>query len=154
MSINAKQLRMLIVRHTLHEMDMWSPASENLVMGTCAQESHLGSYIKQLSNGPALGIYQMEPNTYLDVLAIVWPLYRNYSEWLKTYVIPNDPNALIYDLRLATVMCRLHYRRQQEPLPAYDDIIGLARYWKKYYNTEEGKGTCEEFIHNYRLTEA
>jgi hypothetical protein len=37
-----------------------------LLMGTAAQESHLGTYLKQI-NGPALGVFQMEPNTEIDI---------------------------------------------------------------------------------------
>jgi hypothetical protein len=30
-----------------------------------------------------------------------------------------------------------------------NDIAGMARYWKRYYNTVHGKGTEAEFIKNY-----
>ena len=48
-----------------------SQEAENLLMGTAAQESALGEYIRQLGNGPALGIFQMEPETFDDIV-------RNY----------------------------------------------------------------------------
>ena len=32
-----------------------------------------------------------------------------------------------------------------------DDISKLATYWKKYYNTAEGKGTPLEFIEKYSV---
>ena len=51
------------------------------------------------------------------------------------------------NLYYAVAMCRIHYYRVSEALP--NDLEGMARYWKKYYNTELGKGTVEEFIHNY-----
>ena len=47
-------------------------------------------------------------------------------------------------------MCRVHYYRVSEALPEENDIEGMARYWKKYYNTPLGAGTEEEFIHNYK----
>ena len=65
MTINKHQLRDLI-SDTLHEIDAHSDAAVNLLMGTCAQESHLGTYIRQIS-GSALGIMQVEPATYQDV---------------------------------------------------------------------------------------
>jgi hypothetical protein len=34
-------------------------------------------------------------------------------------------------------------------LPAKDEPMGLAYYWKKYYNTKYGKGTPEEAYRNY-----
>ena len=46
-------------------------------------------------------------------------------------------------------MARIHYLRVPEKLP--DNLIGYSRYWKKYYNTEQGKGTEEEFVKNYNM---
>jgi hypothetical protein len=142
-SINAKQLRELIIRPTLINMDMWSQSAENLLMGTAAQESKLGHYIAQV-RGPALGIYQCEPATHDDV-----------AKWAKGKgLLPPGVNSerLVYDLKYATIMCRLHYYRKSEPLPDADDVEGLARYWKIWYNSVKGKGTVAEFVKNYELT--
>jgi hypothetical protein len=153
MSINAIQLRTLIVRPTLIKCSMWSQAAENLMMGTCAQESHLGQYLKQIPNGPALGIYQIEAATYHDIKKIVYTKdFRLRSDFLKVYDLPDNPEQMIYDLQLATVVCRLGYARHKEPLPRDTDVVGMARYWKEYHNTKIGKGTIQEFIINYELT--
>jgi hypothetical protein len=143
MSINAKQLRELIIRPTLKDMGMWSESAENLLMGTAAQESHLGSQIKQLGGGPALGIYQCEPATHEDVAK--WAKGKATFEELSF-----DHNRLIYDLRYATFICRLHYYRAPKALPEADDIEGLASYWKRFYNSSLGKGKPEEFVRNYK----
>jgi hypothetical protein len=142
MSINAKQLRDLIVRPTLTGMGMWSESAENLLMGTAAQESHLGHYLKQVGKGPALGIYQCEPATHNDI-----------ARWAKLKGLPfadAAPERLVYDLRYASQVCRLHYYRKPGALPAADDIEGLAAYWKKHYNTVLGAGKPEEFVQNYK----
>ena len=47
-------------------------------------------------------------------------------------------------------MARVHYLRVPQPLPAADDIDGLARYWKAHWNTREGAGTPERFVESYR----
>jgi hypothetical protein len=142
MSINAKQLRELIIRPTLKDMGMWSEAAENLLMGTAAQESHLGSYIKQVGKGPALGIYQCEPFTHDDV--VKWAR----EKYLGAIVGVNH-DRLIYDLKYATMICRLHYYRHKMPLPQADDVEQLAVMWKTVYNTRLGKGKPEEFVKNY-----
>ena len=153
MSINAQQLKEEIIIPTLKNIDLrfYSESAVNLEFGTCAQESLCGTYIKQIK-GPALGIYQMEPSTYHDLM--LWAqtnqrtlLARGLTQCGMTSVPPTS--ALIYNLRFATLMTRLHYWRRPEPLPAPTDIEGLAKYWKKFYNTEKGKGTVEEFISNY-----
>lgn len=149
--INAEQLLRQIIRPILSTITMWSESAENLLMGTAAQESQLGFYVKQIK-GPALGIFQMEPYTYADILATVVMRAQKHSIFLQSYTFPDDPRALIYDLRLATIMCRLQYWRFSEELPASTDVIGLASYWKQYYNSRKGKGTVEEFIENYKIT--
>ncbi len=151
--IDATQLRELIIRPTLKGLDLWSEEAEDLLMGTAAQESHMGTYIKQLSDGPALGIYQMEPATYKDI----WENYLKYRGELVDDIFElcgNLPvNDLIGNLYYATVMTRVHYLRVPEPLPSKDSITyteDLAHYWKNFYNTSLGKGTEKEFIDNYR----
>ena len=47
-------------------------------------------------------------------------------------------------------MARIHYLRVPEALPAADDVVGLAAYWKRYYNTELGAGTVEKFVESYQ----
>lgn len=151
MAIDSKQLREEIIRPTLKMMGAHSESAENLVFGTAAHESHCGTYVKQVS-GPALGIYQMEPATYEDI-------WRNYltsrtrrDEVLSwgLYGVKPPAEAMVYDMRLATIMCRLHYMRFSEALPQADDLQGLAEYWKKYYNTKLGKGTPDKFISDYK----
>lgn len=142
MSINAKQLRELIISPTLHDMGMWSESAENLLMGTAAQESHLGHYIKQVGKGPALGIYQCEPVTHDDV--VKWGRAKGLLEFESC-----SPGRLVYDLKYATMIARLHYYRVPKALPSADDIEGIAEYWKRYYNSSLGKGKPEEFVRNY-----
>ena len=146
--INKIQLRELI-SDTLDEINLYSEDAVNLLMGTCAQESLLGTYIKQLKSGPALGIFQMEPNTY-------WDICINYLEYkpelynaIKKACGQMDVNHLIWNIKLAICMARVHYLRVPEALPT--DLSGYAKYWKRYYNTYLGAGTEEEFIHNYKL---
>ena len=68
--MNNEHFRIHIVRPTLKLMDgyikgMWSEAAENLLVGTAIMESDL-AYLKQ-KNGPALGVYQIEPFTHKDI---------------------------------------------------------------------------------------
>jgi hypothetical protein len=63
--MNPKQLRELVIRPVLeylHPDIPYSHEAEDLLMMIAAHESHLGEYVKQVQ-GPALGIYQMEPDT-------------------------------------------------------------------------------------------
>ena len=65
--MNKVTLRNLITS-VLKELNLHSDNAVNLLMGTAAQESHLGKYRKQIGGGPALGIFQMEPATFNDIV--------------------------------------------------------------------------------------
>jgi hypothetical protein len=147
--INPEHFRELVVRPTIIGMGSWSPAAENLLMGTAIQESGLRS-LKQIGGGPALGVFQMEPSTHDDI----WMNYLNARDDLKYKVLEwhkskVDPSVMTWNLAYATAMARVHYLRVPAPLPAESDIQGLGEYWKKYYNTPAGAGTSDEFVNNY-----
>lgn len=148
MSINSQQLLEYVINPTLDMLGLNSPVAARLLLGTCAQESHMGTYIKQIK-GPALGIYQMEPATHADIKQN----FLTYKPELLAKINRLGDGAdtsLIYNLAYATALCRIHYFRVKAPLPDGNDLNGLAYYWKKYYNTPQGKGTEQEFIENYR----
>ena len=147
--MNKKNLQELITS-VLKQMDLHSDNAVNLLMGTAAQESHLGKYRRQLGGGPALGIFQMEPATFDDIV-------KNYLRYKPELAARIERVARVSRFKaddlenndlLATCMTRVHYLRVREAIPS--DLEGWARYWKRYYNTPLGKGTEEEFIANYK----
>lgn len=151
--IDINQLRDL-VNETLIEIELHSTESVELILGTIAQESHLGTYLRQLGNGPALGICQMEPATHDDI----WNNYLKYKQSLTSKIIdimsyrttPDEHTSkeLVWNLKYAIAMCRIHYLRKKGAIPK--DLEGQAKYWKEHYNTYLGKGTTEEYINNYQ----
>lgn len=155
MSIDADQLRHHVVRPTLKRLGLWSKSAENLLMGTAAQESLLGQYLHQLGGGPAKGIFQMEPATHDDI----WANYLRYKPDLAREIRriagvldgKNPPaDLMVGNLYYAAAMARVHYLRRPEVLPAADNPVDLGEYWKEHYNTYLGRGTVQEFVHNYR----
>lgn len=148
--MDSKQFEKYVVQPALTLLEMDSPAARALLLGTAAQESGLGHYLRQVGGGPALGAFQMEPATYRDI----WRNFLDYQPKLKArlalrWPVEPEPEEMMTDLLLAAVMCRLHYRRVKAPLPKADDLPGLARYWKMHYNTPMGAGSELEFIHNW-----
>lgn len=151
--IDSFQLRELIIVPTLEYLDPeipFSDAAVELLMMTAAHESLLGTYIKQVG-GPALGIYQMEPATEKDIKAN----FLKYNDELNALVVRdlhiNSPRIkdLVHNLAYATAMARVHYYRDKEALPTFNDIEGLAKYAKRVYNTRLGKATWEQYYHAY-----
>lgn len=154
MSIDSEDLKSMVVTPVLRHLGIWSPVRVALTLGTAAQESLMGKYLKQIS-GPALGIYQCEPATHRDI----WDNFLRYRPEMaekcrdlsyKAATWARKDEQLATNLAYATAICAMHYLRVPEYLPASKDVKKLASYWKRYYNTSLGKGTEEEFIENYR----
>lgn len=166
--INPDQLRELVIQPTLRYLDPDIPYSEEaveLLMMTAAHESKLGTYIKQV-NGPALGIYQMEPATHDDIYRnffIYKPKLMSSITGLRSQAYITEDELLVTNLMYATAMARVHYYRDSKPIPKKKDFIApvsgfneslwllaLAGYAKRVYNTEAGKATPEKYYNDYR----
>ena len=150
MAFNKEQFRELI-EDVLREADLYSASAVELLMLTCAVESNFGTYIKQV-RGPALGVFQMEPNTEKDIhknyLAFKPQLRTTVRDFAGNFINPElDLKA---NLTYAIIMARVHYLRVPEPLPPADDINALAYYWKRHYNTWKGKGTVKKAANKYK----
>lgn len=141
------QFRDLVVRPSLAALKIRSPAAERLLLGTAVQESGL-RYLAQI-NGPAIGVFQMEPATHDDILAYLRRNPRRYKT-VSDNCLTLHANEMAWNLKYATVMARLHYWRDPAPLPDADDIAGLGAYWKRVYNTAAGRGTARQFVSNYQ----
>lgn len=153
----------LVIRPTLQRMDkiankkvFSSRAAEQLMLGTAVHESGGLRYLKQVNSlgrpyGPAVSLYQMEPDT-LNSLYNDYLLYHaDYLKVLNTFDNENFTRQflLINNLAYSTAAVRLLYFWKPRALPKAGDLEGIAEYWKKYYNTPLGKGSVEEFIENY-----
>ncbi len=156
--MDAKQLLLLVIRPILLAIGHHSIAAEELILGTVFQESR-GRYLQQIK-GPALGLIQMEPATHKDI----WVNYLNYRsalfekveglmscnalDYLATHGHPPH-EELITNLAYAVAMCRIHYLRVKESLPNEGELRAQGAYWKKHYNTQQGKGLANNYVQNY-----
>lgn len=146
--MDVKQLKDLIQR-VLADINMYSDDAVDQVLGTIAQESKMGFYIRQLGNGPARGIGQIEPATERDN----WDNFIIYkpklAERIKTITGRSGPGPwLEWDLAYNIIMIRIKYYRVPSSIP--EDLAGKAAFWKKYYNSPLGAGTEQEYIANYK----
>lgn len=155
--LDVSQVRLLVVRPALEDLGAWSAGAEALVLGTAAHESAGFRFLHQLGKGPAVGLFQMEPATYFDHWrwlesrpGLAQALRRMTSADQAGERPAPDPAEMAWNLRLAAAMCRVHYLRQPFAVPEPSDVAGLARVWKRYYNTPAGAGLEGQFIANYR----
>lgn len=138
----------------IHDPRLHSPASVQLMLGTAAQESHLGYYLRQHPTGPARGPYQIEQATHMDVIRYI----KRPSNVILLDVVTRltrrgaeigEENELVDNLAYSHAIARIRYWYEPDPLPEADDILGLGEYWDTHYNANPDHGTPEEFVANY-----
>lgn len=143
--MNPRHLANYIVVPVLDQLGMLSLSAVRLMVGTAVVESDCGTWVRQLQ-GPALGVFQMEPATFESL----WADYLQYRPQLAAEVRrmagtwPPGSTAMVGNNWLACAMARLAYWRVSQPLPKPDDFEGLAAYHKRYYNTELGAARLAE----------
>ena len=149
--MNSQQLLDYIIKPTLEYMggNYNSKNAQMLLLSTAAIESKCGYYIKQI-NGPALGIWQMEPATHEDIWRNCDALQGDTGdiEVLTNPAFEFDED-LIVSPTYACAMARLKYSMDTAPLPHYKDIAAIYREYKRIYNTHLGKSTYEKFEKAY-----
>jgi len=153
--ISVKQMRSLI-SDTCEKMGekFASESAVDLVLATGIVESRY-EYIRQMGDGPARSFWQVEPATCVDNLAhylkhrkklmgkcaeasmVDLKHWQNFDEKLWADILEKNIAAGI-------IHCRLKYWRVPKKMP--NSIEGQADYWKKYYNSELGKGDPEHFV--------
>ena len=126
----------------------------NLVLATGIAESRY-EYIRQMGDGPARSFWQVEAATAVDNLAHYLKhrpkLMRRFADVsfvdVKHWQDLDErkwEEILEKNIAAGIVHCRLKYWRVPKSMP--NTMEGQANYWKKYYNTEGGKGDPEHFI--------
>ena len=98
---------------------------------------------------PAIGFWQIEPATLDDMI-------DNYIKYRSKYKIELIDLGMKFDnskiisvmsnMAIQAALCRLHYRRDKDPIPSWTDLEAQGAYWKRIYNTPLGRGTVEHFV--------
>ncbi len=136
-----------IAEEVLYKLDAYTPDALALVMRTGYAESGY-KVLKQYGGGPALGFWQVEPTTAYDTV-------NNYVSYRPKYEqallelgcdFENLEFSLLSNIAIQVAFCRLKYMRDPNPIPPASNLSDQAKYWKRVYNTELGKGTVEHFI--------
>ena len=155
--MNPQQLHDYIIKPTLEYMggNYNSIKARFLLLCTSAIESDCGHYIKQV-NGPALGIWQMEPDTHDDIWENCDVCYGDLGQKVMELSLKeNTPdsdsvlfdglNDLIESPMYACAIARLKYSMTPEPLPEYTgdaniDLRAFYDYYAKFYHGVDKDG--------------
>lgn len=132
----------------------YSDQAVDLLMMIACHESLCGQYTKQV-NGPALGVFQMEPFTHDDL----YESYINHNRTIDFAIgkfVPSRQSLidkksraelLQTDIRYAIILARVFFMRFKDPIP--DTDFSRAIYAKKFWNTEKGKATEDQYLNDY-----
>ena len=138
-----------IVEYSLYRIDSYSDDALAMVVRTGMAESGYRALKGYGEGNPAIGFWQIEPATMNDMMKN----YIHYRSHYKKKLISLGMNfekdtilSVMSNMAVQAALCRLHYRRDKHPIPSWDDLEGQASYWKRVYNTVEGRGTVEHFI--------
>lgn len=163
MGIFATDLRSLVIRPTLEQLDDWSPAAENLLLGTAAQESQLGFRLHDShhQSDQGLGLYRISQHTHIQVwdkFLIAAPELASRLRGLASQqqFLKAPHQELITNLSYATGVAWMIYKRHALALPDANDIEALGECWLQYFSTRDNELYCngdtylEKFETNYR----
>jgi hypothetical protein len=151
MIFTADDLRHLVIRDTLHYLKDWSLAAENLLLGTAAQESGLGGWHK----GRRVGLYHITPAMH----RAVWDKYLINNPALASEIrgiagqhsfLRAPHGELITNLKYATAIAWMIYRRSNQLLPDANNPVELGKFWHRHFHPK-AKGTVSDFVSSYQL---
>ena len=149
--LDPKQLRNYIVEPALEAIGLNSQSRMRLVIGTGLVESGL-RFVDQVDRaakpGPAYGLFQMERATHDDIWRNFLSGRHDLRGRLQGLMIQGmDPCTQMHGNHYyAAAMCGVFYLRIPAALPHATNLDGMARYWKKYYNTHLGAGREDDFL--------
>ena len=153
-----QQYRSLIKR-VITRMGMYSEEAEDLVLGTGLYESQY-RYIRQIGSGIAKSFWQVEVATAQDNIKSYLKYRQSKARMcasaamvpLKFTMIGTSDDEigdmLESNIAYGIMHCRLKYWRVPKKVP--QDLEGQAHYYKKYYNSAQGKASEEEYIEQYK----
>jgi len=138
-----------IVEYALYKIDAYSDDALTLVVRTGMAESGYRALKGYGEGNPAIGFFQIEPATMNDMI----DNYIKYRSHYKKNLVSLGMNfqkdttmSVMSNIGVQAALCRIHYLRDKHSIPSWDDLEGQAKYWKRVYNTNLGRGTTEHFI--------
>jgi hypothetical protein len=152
-TINAADFRQWIINPALTVLAPagipTSQTAADLLMATAAIETDLGTWLTQCG-GPALGVFQIEPQPLADLVASLTPAEHAVLAQIKT--LQPWATQIVSNLLLAAAVCRLFYWRVSAPLPPHT-LAGLWGYYKQWWNTPSGAAIEADFAAALKLTD-
>ncbi|MGH8433674.1 MAG: hypothetical protein ACRERX_04155 [Pseudomonas sp.] len=145
MGIAASELRQHVIRPTLLYLGRHSASAEALLLGAAASQSALGS---ALDDRHGHGLYRIADRRH----QLLWDRHLALDPELASQVrglasqhafLAAPHLELTVNLRYATAIAWLLVEAEKTPLPAADDLLGLAHVWRQVFHPH---GRLRDFI--------
>lgn len=152
MGICPTELVRYVIRPTLEYLGDYSMSAETLLMATAAVESEMGFHLKQ-KRSKGLGVFRINPRAH----QLVWDRYLAKDPDLASKVrglasqhefLINPHLELTTNLRYATAIAWMIYRRTGKTLPEANDIRGMGRFWRRHFHSRP-QASVGAFVDQY-----
>lgn len=153
MGICPSELLLLVIRPTLQYLGEDSPSAQTLLVATAAIESGMGFHLTT-QHREGLGVFQISPECHQEI----WDNYLAKDPELASKVrglasqhefLSHPHEELATNLRYATAIAWLVYKRTNCPLPAADDIPSMAKFWRSHFH-QQPQASIKAFIKRYK----
>lgn len=149
MGICPSELIHLVIRPTLKYLGEDSEDARFLLMATAAMESELGFHLVG-NEHKGIGVYQISAKCHRNV----WDKYLVNNPELASKVrglasqhefLANPHQELATNLRYATAIAWLIYKRKTSNIPKAQDLDSVARFWRRHFHSRP-HATVERFL--------
>ncbi|MFJ7145557.1 MAG: hypothetical protein ACN6OP_18325 [Pseudomonadales bacterium] len=138
MGIAASELCRYVIRPTLMYLGSHSKTAEALLLGIAASQSALGSALHDRRGHGLYRITEVRHQALWDHYLALDPERASLVRGLASqHAFLAGPHLeLTVNLRYATAIAWLLVEQQHTPLPAADDLLGMARIWRKTFQPQ------------------
>lgn len=150
MGIAASELCLHVIRPTLVYLDRHCASAEALLLGAAASQSALG---RALDHQHGHGLYRIAALRH----QLLWDRHLARDPELASRIrglasqhafLAAPHLELTVNLRYATAIAWMLIEAEDTPLPAADDLIGLARVWRQVFQPQ---GRLRDFTDAWHL---
>lgn len=139
-TVNSNNFQVKAINPVLQKLNLYTPASSNLLLGTAIQETMVGRLSKnifQISLDTAKDVnnYYLAKNPELKAAVARMYVAQRSLAW-------NLENNIAYEIAMARM---IYLMKTNKPIPSATDPMALGKFWKVNYNTYLGKGTAKEY---------
>lgn len=138
-NITPNDFQSKIINPVLVKLNIYSPSTSTLLLGTAIQESLIGKLSKN--------IFQITLSTAKDINENYLTKHPDLQNAVNTFYTPqqtlawNLKNNVNYQTALATIV----YLKTNKPIPNSNNPEALGKFWKVNYNTYDGKGNARQY---------